>query len=77
MTETALRDRICQLGQSMFARGLTFGSSGNISVRVDDGWLMTPTGATLGTLDPARLSGWMTPASLSPATRRPRKACCI
>ena len=54
MTETALRDRICQLGQSMFARGLTFGSSGNISVRVDDGWLMTPTGATLGTLDPAR-----------------------
>lgn len=56
MTETALRDRICQLGQSMFARGLTFGSSGNISVRVDDGWLMTPTGATLGTLDPARLS---------------------
>ena len=49
MTETALRDRICQLGRSMFARGLTFGSSGNISVRVDDGWLMTPTGATLGT----------------------------
>lgn len=56
MTDNAIRDKICALGQSMFARGLTFGSSGNISVRVDDGWLMTPTGATLGTLDPARLS---------------------
>lgn len=54
--ETKLRDEICRLGQSMFARGLTFGSSGNISVRLDDGWLMTPTGVTLGTLDPVRLS---------------------
>ncbi len=40
----------------MFARGLTFGSSGNISVRLDDGWLMTPTNVALGDLDPARLS---------------------
>ncbi|MFT5448112.1 MAG: ribulose-5-phosphate 4-epimerase/fuculose-1-phosphate aldolase [Gammaproteobacteria bacterium] len=57
MNETALRDQITRLGQSMFQRGLTFGSSGNISVRTDDGgWLMTPTGSTLGDLDPARLS---------------------
>jgi ribulose-5-phosphate 4-epimerase/fuculose-1-phosphate aldolase len=40
----------------MFDRGLTVGSSGNLSVRVDDGWLMTPTNACLGRLDPARLS---------------------
>ncbi|MEL7542939.1 MAG: 3-oxo-tetronate 4-phosphate decarboxylase [Pseudomonadota bacterium] len=56
MSESKLRETICSLAASMFARGLTFGSSGNISVRVDDGWLMTPTGVTLGTLDPARLS---------------------
>ena len=56
MSETKLRESICRFGLSIFERGLTFGSSGNISVRLDDGWLMTPTGATLGTLDPARLS---------------------
>jgi len=56
VSETKLREAICRFGLSIFARGLTFGSSGNISVRLDDGWLMTPTGATLGTLDPARLA---------------------
>lgn len=56
MNETQTRDEICRLARSMFERGLTFGSSGNISVRLDDGWLMTPTGTTMGTLDPARLS---------------------
>ncbi|MCB1384750.1 MAG: aldolase [Nitratireductor sp.] len=57
MNETALRDEITRVGRSIFDRGLTFGSSGNISVRLEDGgWLMTPTGSTLGTLDPARLS---------------------
>ena len=56
MSETALRDAIVRLAGSMFTRGLTFGSSGNISVRLDDGWLMTPTGSSLGDLDPARLS---------------------
>ena len=56
MTETKLRDDICRLARSMFERGLTFGASGNISARLDDGWLMTPTGSTLGDLDPARLS---------------------
>ena len=55
--ETRLRDEICALGHSMFARGLTAGASGNISARLSDGrCLLTPTGVTLGTLDPARLS---------------------
>jgi ribulose-5-phosphate 4-epimerase/fuculose-1-phosphate aldolase len=56
MSETRLRDEICRYGQSIFERGLTFGSSGNISARLDDGWLMTPTNVALGRLDPARLS---------------------
>jgi 3-dehydro-4-phosphotetronate decarboxylase len=54
--EATRREEICRLGASIFARGLTAGSSGNISVRVADGWLMTPTNASLGRLDPARLS---------------------
>ena len=56
MTENALRERIVELGKSIFERGLTFGSSGNISVRVEDGWLMTPTNVSMGKLDPGRLS---------------------
>ena len=54
--ESALREQICELGRSMYERGLTPGSSGNISARLDDGWLMTPTNACLGRLDPARLT---------------------
>ena len=57
MTETSIREEICRLGRSLFERGLTPGSSGNISVKLDDGgWLVTPTNASLGSLDPARLS---------------------
>ncbi len=57
MSDAALRERICAVGASLFRRGLTFGSTGNISVRhPDGGWLMTPTNASLGELDPARLS---------------------
>jgi len=56
MNETALREAIARYGRSMFERGLTFGSSGNISARLDDGWLMTPTNVALDRLDPARLS---------------------
>ena len=57
MGETKLREEICRLGCSLFERGLTPGSSGNISIRLDDGgWLVTPTNASLGSLDPARLS---------------------
>lgn len=54
--EEALRAEICFWGRSMFERGLTFGSSGNLSARLDDGFLVTPTGSCLGTLDPQRLS---------------------
>src|ERR1700758_5435468 len=57
MSETRLREDICRFGRSLFERGLTPGSSGNISVRLDDGgYLVTPTNASLGFLDPARLS---------------------
>src|SRR3954470_15424163 len=57
MSETGIREDICRLGRSLFDRGLTPGSSGNISVKLDDGgWLVTPTNASLGFLDPARLT---------------------
>ena len=56
MNETALREAIVRYGQSLFERGLTFGSSGNISARIDGGWLMTPTNVALDRLDPARLA---------------------
>ncbi len=55
--ESKLRELVCSAGASLFNRGLTHGSTGNISVALPDGgWLMTPTGSSLGTLDPARLS---------------------
>lgn len=57
MSEVKLREQICLYGKSLFDRGLTPGSSGNISVRMaDGGWLLTPTNASLGYLDPARIS---------------------
>lgn len=56
-TERDLCEAIARTGASLFNRGLTHGSTGNISVRLPDGgWLMTPTGSSLGSLDPARLS---------------------
>jgi ribulose-5-phosphate 4-epimerase/fuculose-1-phosphate aldolase len=55
--ESRLRETICLFGRSLFERGLTAGSSGNISVRLSNGgWLTTPTNSSLGFLDPARLS---------------------
>jgi ribulose-5-phosphate 4-epimerase/fuculose-1-phosphate aldolase len=56
MIESKAREFIAEIGRSMFERRLTFGSSGNISMKIADGWLMTPTGSSLGRLDPARLS---------------------
>jgi ribulose-5-phosphate 4-epimerase/fuculose-1-phosphate aldolase len=54
---TALREQICMLAKSMFDRGLTGGSTGNISARTPDGGLLvSPTGTSFGRLDPARLS---------------------
>jgi ribulose-5-phosphate 4-epimerase/fuculose-1-phosphate aldolase len=55
--EARLRDTICAMARSIFDRGLTGGTSGNISARLSDGRLLvTPTGSSLGTLDPGRLS---------------------
>tara|TARA_R110002049_G_scaffold309130_1_gene517424 strand:- start:2914 stop:3564 length:651 start_codon:yes stop_codon:yes gene_type:complete len=55
--EARLREQICLLAKSMFDRGLTGGSTGNISARTEDGGLLvSPTGASFGRLDPARLS---------------------
>lgn len=54
--ENRLRDEICRIGALLFNRGYTVGSSGNISARLPDGWLITPTDACLGLLDPARLA---------------------
>jgi ribulose-5-phosphate 4-epimerase/fuculose-1-phosphate aldolase len=54
--ETAARETLCRTALSLYQRGLTHGSTGNLSIRFDDGWLMSPTGASLGELDPARLS---------------------
>ena len=54
--EARLRDRLVEHGASLFARGYSVGSAGNISVRLDDGFLITPTNSCLGRLDPARIS---------------------
>ena len=56
MSENSERDSICRLAKSLFDRGFTIGSSGNISVRLADGWLMTPTGSSMGNLDPNEIS---------------------
>ena len=49
---TAVREEICRIGESLFARGYVHASAGNISVRMDDGFLITPTDACLGFLQP-------------------------
>ena len=56
MTESQLRDEICRVGKSLFDRGYVHATAGNISVRLDDGYLITPTDACLGFLDPARIA---------------------
>ncbi len=54
--EARLREEICEVGASLHARGYTTGTAGNISARLADGWLITPTDACLGKLEPARLA---------------------
>ncbi|WBV44824.1 aldolase [Pseudoroseomonas cervicalis] len=56
MTESELRDLLVELGASLFARGYSVGSAGNISVRLPDGYLMTPTNSSLGRLRAERIS---------------------
>lgn len=54
--EQVLREEICQVGADLFTRGYTTGTAGNISARLEDGWLITPTDACLGHLEPARIA---------------------
>ena len=56
LTESQAREEICRVGLSLFERGYVHATAGNISVRLDDGFLITPTDACLGFLDPARLA---------------------
>ena len=56
MTETQARDEICRVGRSLFERGYVHATAGNISVRLDDGFLITPTDACLGFLEPDRIA---------------------
>ncbi|WP_413992632.1 aldolase [Labrys okinawensis] len=56
MSEQALRDAIVRWGRSLFERGLTAGSSGNLSARTEQGFIATPTNSCLGFLDADRLS---------------------
>jgi 3-dehydro-4-phosphotetronate decarboxylase len=54
--ESLLREEVCRVGKSLFERGYVHATAGNISVRLDDGFLITPTDACLGFLDPSRLA---------------------
>jgi 3-dehydro-4-phosphotetronate decarboxylase len=54
--ESLAREEICRVGKSLFDRGYVHATAGNISVRLDDGFLITPTDACLGFLDPAKLA---------------------
>ena len=56
MKESPAREEICRVGRSLFERGYAHATAGNISVRLDDGYLITPTDACLGFLDPAALA---------------------
>ena len=56
MNETQARDEICRVGRSLFERGYVHGTAGNISVRLAEGYVITPTDACLGYLEPARLA---------------------
>ncbi len=57
MSNTKQREALCDFARSLYERGLTHGSTGNISARTDDGGLLvSPTGTSFGRLDPARLS---------------------
>jgi 3-dehydro-4-phosphotetronate decarboxylase len=54
--EIRLREALVEIGRSFHARGLAIGTAGNLSVKLDDGYLVTPTNAALGALDAARLA---------------------
>lgn len=54
--ENKIREEICRVGESLFRRGYTVGTAGNISARLADGWLITPTDACLGNLVPENIA---------------------
>lgn len=56
LSEPQLREQMAELGKSLYDRGLAHGSAGNISVKLPDGYLLTPTNSCLGRLDPAKIS---------------------
>lgn len=56
MNDSLAREEICRVGRSLFERGYVHATAGNISVRLDDGFLITPTDACLGFLDPGQLA---------------------
>ena len=56
MSENKQRELLAELAASLFQRGFSVGSAGNISAKLEDGYLMTPTNSCLGRLDPARIS---------------------
>jgi 3-dehydro-4-phosphotetronate decarboxylase len=72
MNESQAREEICRVGESLYRRGYVHASAGNISVRLDDGYLITPTDACLGVLDPpalARVDGAGRQLSGAPASK--------
>jgi len=73
MNDRLARVALCQAGAHLAARGLAPGTSGNISVRVDDGgWLVTPTNASLGALEPDGLA-YITPEGEHASGKAPTK----
>jgi ribulose-5-phosphate 4-epimerase/fuculose-1-phosphate aldolase len=56
LSESQLREQMAELGKSLYDRGLAHGSAGNLSVKLSDGYLLTPTNSCLGRLDPAKIS---------------------
>jgi 3-dehydro-4-phosphotetronate decarboxylase len=70
MTEASLRERICELGRSLFERGYAVGSAGNLSARLPDGsFLVTPTGSCLGRIEPDALARVAADGTASPGPK--------
>ncbi|HUX26846.1 MAG TPA: class II aldolase/adducin family protein [Burkholderiales bacterium] len=69
-TESVFRKIICRTARALYECGLTRGSTGNLSVRLDDGWLMSPTCASLDELDAARLYLMLARRAAAPADSR-------
>ena len=75
--EQALRQQISELCASLFARGFSVGTAGNVSARLHDGILMTPTNSTLGDIDPERIAKIDLDGNHVSGTSRPKRFFCI